>query len=113
MGTRTKWLVWSIALFLSFSACNSDDCSSAVIDMEGVVRYWESDGFESYTIQYTVPNTIDSVVVGFVDDLPPEFEVEGLIVLFSGDLIESDDLPKPQIGGQNLSKLTLCDVKKL
>ena len=81
-----------------------------VTNIEGTIKIWNLDNINEYYIEVFVKGTIDSVVLGFVDDLNDEFKQDGLKVIFSGTYEKSDNNPRPRIGGQDIYSLTLTSI---
>lgn len=74
----------------------------------GKIDYWENLG--KYTISYSIPNTIDSMVTCLVPDpemIPIGYRSPGINVIFSATVIdESHELPQPALGGQVIYLIT-------
>jgi len=116
MKINANFSIFLIIFFIGLISCEASDQTNLtppfnVTDKEGIVGHYDTDGVESYTIGYAIPNTIDGSVVGFVENLPTEFRTEGLMVVFNGEFKESKDLPLPSLGGQNFYSLSLTSIK--
>ena len=84
-----------------------------VVDVEGVVRFWDYNDYNKFYIVVYVKGTIDSAVLGFVDDLDESFKQEGLSVIFSGTYEKSDSNPTTRIGGQDIYSLSLTAIRAI
>ena len=110
-----------LVLFAGLFSCSQDDGVPAALllppntltveDIEGTVAFWEFDDVNKYYIDVAVPGTIDSSVAGLVDEMPEEFQVEGMRVLFSGTYSQSPDNPAPFLGGQQVYSLELSSIQ--
>ena len=82
-----------------------------VSDIEGSIGFWTQGGVDKYTINVSIPETIDGLVTGLVDNMPEDFRTENLRVIFSGKYEESSDNPQPIYGGQSVYSLSLSSIR--
>ena len=118
-----------IFLFLSmllaiglFSACSSDDAPKSlpqpeedlgtpiksVTNISGAVHLNQS--LQKWEIISHIPNTIDCVDIYYPLNLSNDYKVEGLQVLFSGDVYKGDE--NATLGGEETYKIKLTKIKK-
>ena len=106
-----------IGLIISCSSNDDDDNQiteeliKSVTNEIGTVGTMNVDGIEEFTINTSVPGTIDSVITGIVDELPPEFSTVGTEVIFSGNYTMGENTPLPILGGQTIYDLTLSSIE--
>lgn len=66
---------------------------------------------QQYAIQRAIPGTYDSVDVGYLCNLPEEFQKPGLKIEFSGSYFENDEVPASFAGLENYY-LTLTKIAR-
>ncbi len=110
-------ILMSIGLITSCS--NSDDDNQttkavikSVTDEIGTIGLMNVNGTEKFTINTTIPETIDSQITGIVSELPLEFNTVGTSVVFSGTYSSGENTPSPILGGQTVYDLTLSSIRK-
>ena len=85
-----------------------------ISNKEGMVVY--SNKYNRYAVSLTIPtqNNIDTQVIGFICELPPELKTIGLRVMVSGSLkkFNSDENMTPEIAGQDLYFLETIQISK-
>ena len=113
-----KKLTILMLLGLIVSCSNNDDDNEiteelieSVTNEIGTIGTINVDGIEKFTINTTVPETIDSVITGIVDELPPELSSVGTEVIFSGNYTKGENTPLPILGGQTIYDLTLSSIE--
>lgn len=113
--SKISYLIFVIFL-IALTSCEPNesypDSNFDVTDQEGIVQYYNRDGFESFNITYAIPNTIDSQVFGFLDNLPEAFQEVGLEVVFTGQFNESERLPNPPVGGEKFYDFELSEIQR-
>tara|TARA_Y100001954_G_C15662070_1_gene528257 strand:+ start:151 stop:795 length:645 start_codon:yes stop_codon:yes gene_type:complete len=77
----------------------------------GTIGTINVEGIEKFTINTRVPGTMDSLIVGIVDEFPLVLNKLGNEVIFSGNYIKGENTPLPTLGGQTIYDLTLSSVE--
>ncbi|MPR35754.1 hypothetical protein [Salmonirosea aquatica] len=67
---------------------------------------------QQYAIRRAIPGTYDSVDVGYLCNLPEEFQQPGLKVEFSGSYYENDEVPASFAGLENYY-LTVTKIARI
>ncbi|MGI8583670.1 MAG: hypothetical protein ACR2KX_15840 [Chitinophagaceae bacterium] len=85
-----------------------------VNNKEGMIVY--SNKYNRYAVSFTVtiPNNVDSQVIGFVCGLSPELKTIGLHVILSGTFkkFNGDENMTPEIAGQDLYFFETSQITK-
>lgn len=117
---RTRFII--LILFtacISITNCNKEgvkepSCSDSYSKTGSLTDAVGSIGFNNTTSQYFIVKYIDGAIDSFYTlypcNLPEEYKQENLKVIFSGDLYTGNDLPNPQLGGQEIFHF---DLKKI
>jgi hypothetical protein len=104
-------------MIASFSCDHDNDLGNElppdkmeVTKIEGIVGYWGG-AISEYTIIVQIPGTKDDKIVGIITDMPSDFKIEGMEVIFSGKYAQTNTLldPIPEI---SLYDLTLSSIKR-
>ena len=81
-------------------------------DLVGQVGYNKE--MAKWVINVSIPGTYDGVRTCIVcGDIPGDLKIQGLSVVFSGDLKDSNGYPRPQLGGQEIYYVRPAEIKKL
>jgi len=92
----------------------SDSCGEYTIydTWSGITATIEFDFAEgSYFLNHHIPGSIDGMITAYPCDLPSQFHSEGKRVIVSGNLFESDHLPAPDLGGQEIMKIDIHQIE--
>ncbi|MEO5890207.1 MAG: hypothetical protein ABIQ31_08140 [Ferruginibacter sp.] len=113
----------AIVLVISLASCNKHKASTDELcgvnratvlvadDFTGQLAYNTEMG--KWVINVAIPGTYDGLRTCIVcDDIADELKVQGLIVVFSGDLKESNGYQRPQLGGQEIYYVNPTKLKK-
>ncbi len=125
-----KFLINRILLIaVLFSSLSNFQCKKEATDMfcevqrtdylpvsnkEGMIVYSNKYNRSAISFTVTMPNNIDSQVIGFVCGLSQELKTIGLRVIVSGTLkkFNSDENMNPEIAGQDLYFFKTSQVTK-
>lgn len=77
---------------------------------EGIIGLWEETG--EYTINFSDAHTIDNMITSITTNLPEEYKVLGMKVIFSGTLSKNKNTPFPKLGGQSIFNIKLKKINK-
>lgn len=89
---------------------NESNPVKKITNQEGII--WFNNSQKNYAVYVGVTGSYDSQLVGIVCNLPKEYEVEGLEIIFSGSYYDYDKIVSDLIPGQKYYYLDLCEIKK-
>ena len=111
------FLVFLLACEKNADVIQSDSCgeSYTIYDTwSGITAIIEFDSTEgSYFLNHHIPGSIDGMITAYPCDLPSRFHSEGKRAIVSGNLFESDHLPTPYLGGQEILKIDIHQIEFL
>ena len=81
-----------------------------ITNQDGII--WFNNSQKNYAVYVGVSGSYDSQLVGIVCNLPKDFEMEGLEIIFSGFYYDYDKIVSDIILGQKYYYLELCEIKK-
>lgn len=66
---------------------------------------------DAYFLNHHIPGSVDGMITAYPCELPPRFHLEGKRVIVSGNLFESDHLPDPSLGGQEIRRIDIHQIE--
>jgi hypothetical protein len=94
---------------IQIDPCSESYVTSASLNnVIGIIRFNSS--IQKYFISRYIEGSIDEVYNLYPCELTSDLQVINLNVQFSGDLFTSDDLPKPEVGGQKIFHISLKKI---
>jgi hypothetical protein len=116
-----KNAIWFLLLGLWLNSCGKEDFQDGLMscglegqvksvrDAKGVVSFNSVE--QVYVVAVHHEGTIDSEDIGFVCNLPEEYQHDGFRVRFSGSYYEYDEkYGRPAVGGQTYYYLELLNI---
>lgn len=113
-----------IIITISLFACNKSDqnlpvdnpCSNSqpvvmtANNWIGTMAF--NNSIRKWAVNVPIPNTIDGLRTCLIcGDLPDSLKINGKLVTVSGQLKDSNNNPKPEIGGQTIYYITEWTIK--
>lgn len=96
---------------VSSNGCTSSyETIKTLTDATGIIAYDVIN--EQYTINIYIKETIDEIITLYPCKLNEEYRKINLPVKISGQLFLDQDIPKPQVGGQEIFRIDISSISK-